>query len=784
MSDSSTTKDPQIERTSELAKDSSHREQVKDQSTETSSLSIHHNIHTRTKTQKVHTDKYFNRELSWVEFNARVLEEACHTSTPVLERLKFLSIFNNNLDEFYMVRVAGLRKMVQEDIKSSSDSPDELPGEIVLRHIRDRVVELMDICYRQLKQEVLPALARDGVDIVSMDFLPADVKETLAKYFYENVQPVLTPLAVDPAHPFPFLTNLSQYLVVLFKEVNYHTSNINPPIGLVEIPSVLPRLIPIQWKPDRKQFVLLEDLVRIHIDKIFLGYEMADAQPIRVTRNLDYMLLENEVVDLLKSVQRELTNREHQEAVRVEVGGKLPRSVMLLLKRELHLSIDEIYEIDSPLQIPGIMALYHLPLPHLKDPPFNPRLPIQMMSTEDIFSLIARDDILLHHPFDSFYPVIEFLQVAAHDPNVLAIKQTLYRSGGDSPIIEALIAAAENGKQVTAVVELKARFDEKNNISWARRLERAGVNVVFGFVGLKTHAKATLVVRKEGGKLSRYVHLGTGNYNSNTAKLYTDISLFSARPELTNDVGQIFNILTGFNIFSGEMRLRRKHLVPNMKSISIAPVTLRAKLLEMIQREVTNKKAGHKAHIVCKVNALTDKELIDALYDASQAGVDIKLIVRGMCCLRPGVKGLSENIKVTSIIDRFLEHSRIYYFDNNGKHEVFMASADMSPRNMDRRVEVCFPLISEDIKEYVVNYILNTYLKDNVKSWTLQSDGSYNRRHAKDSSHDVRAQQKFIELARDYGIKSIPYEMAIRHNTVKEKGARPVAKSKKQQPKD
>lgn len=745
----------------------------------------HLNHHaTKSNVPRIHTDRYFNRELSWLEFNARVLDEACLPSTPLLERLKFLSIFYSNLDEFFMVRVAGLRKMVQEDIKSSSDSPDELAGEVILSQIRVRVVELMETVYKQLHHEVLPGLAKEQVEIVPIQQLSPEQKDTIGQYFRDNVQPVLTPLAVDPAHPFPFLTNASQYLVVMFKEVNYSIPAANPPIGLVEIPSVLPRLIPIVSKGDKKQFVLLEELVKVHIDRIFLGYEMADSQPIRVTRNLDYTLLENEVVDLLKSVQRELTNREHQEAVRVEVGGKLPKSVMAILKRELHVSLEEIYECEAPLQIPGLMALYQLPLPHLKDPAFNPRLPMQMMTNEDMFSMISKEDILLHHPYDSFYPVIEFLQVAAHDPNVLAIKQTLYRSGGDSPIIEALIAAAENGKQVTVVVELKARFDEKNNISWARRLERAGVNVVFGFVGLKTHAKATLVIRKEGQKLGRYVHLGTGNYNSNTAKLYTDLSLFSARLDLVDDVGQVFNILTGFNIFSGEIKLRRKHLRPELKTIAIAPVTLRPKLIELIQREINHKKSGHKAQIIAKVNALTDRELIDALYQASQAGVDVKLIVRGMCCLRPGVKGLSENIKVTSIIDRFLEHSRIYYFENNGKHEVFMASADMSPRNMDRRVEVCFPLASGEVKEQALNHILNTYLKDNVKAWNLLPDGSYTRKHPSPGQPEVRAQQKFIELARDYGIKSIPYEMAIRHNTVKEKGARPLAKTKKAQIKD
>lgn len=736
------------------------------------------------KLTRLHTDRYLNRELSWLEFNARVLDEALNPVVPLLERLKFISIFMGNLDEFYMVRVAGLRKMVQEDIKSSSDSPDELSGEAILEQIRKRVNELTGIAYEALLYEVLPALAAEGIELVSVAQLPAEARGSLSIYFNDNVLPVLTPLAVDPAHPFPFLTNLAQYLVVLFKDVNYNSQLGAPPIGLVEIPSVLPRLIPVSWKADKKQFVLLEDLVKANIGKIFMGYELSEAHPIRVTRNLDYTLLENEVVDLLKSVQRELTNREHQEAVRLELGGKLPKSVMEILKKELHVTSKEIYESPEPLLLPGLMTLYQLPMPQLKDPAFNPRLPMQMMSNEDLFALMSREDILLHHPYDSFYPVVELLQVAAHDPNVLAIKQTLYRSGGDSPIIEALIAAAENGKQVTVVVELKARFDEKNNISWARRLERAGVNVVFGFVGLKTHAKATLVVRREGNKLARYVHLSTGNYNSNTAKLYTDMGLFSAKPELADDVGQLFNILTGFNILSGEVKLRRKHLVPNLKKLLIAPITLRPRILEMIKREIQFKKENGKASIVIKVNAVTDKELIDALYEASQAGVEIHLIVRGMCCLRPGVKGLSENIHVTSIIDRFLEHSRIYFFHAGGKKEVFMASADMSPRNMDRRVEVCFPLESSEVKEHVVNHILSTYMSDNTKSWLLNPDGSYVRRQRGAHEREVRAQQKFIELARDYGIKSIPYEMAIRHNTVKEKGARPVAKAKKAHVKD
>ena len=732
---------------------------------------------------------YFNRELSWLEFNARVLEEAAAHDTPLLEKLKFLAIYSTNLDEFYMVRVAGLKKVVEEDLHTL-DSPDSMSGDEVLIEIRKRVNDLSEIKQKILREEVLPGLRNHGIEIVQMKDLSELERQKLEVYFREQVFPVLTPLAVDPAHPFPFLTNLALYLLVNFRESSTgdEYENDRPAIGLVEIPSVLPRLIPVQPaerlfsgsdQDGRKHFVTLEDLVGEHLATLFLGFEVASVSSIKVTRNLDYTLLENEVVDLLKSVQREVTSREHQEAVRLEIAGDIPGKVLEFIMQELRIKLPDIYYRVQPLNLNGMMALYGLPMPHLKDLPFNPRLPRQMDSPDDMFDLIAEEDLLLHHPFDSFYPVVEFLQFAAHDPNVLAIKMTLYRTGGDSPIIDALILAAENGKQVTAVVELKARFDERNNISWARRLERAGVNVAFGFVGLKTHAKLLLVVRREGSKLVRYVNLSNGNYNSASAKLYTDLSFFTNDDDIGFDVSTIFNLLTGFNIFSVENRLKRKVAVPQFKKLGVAPLTLRSKLLELIGREVAEVKKSGSGLIILKMNSLVDKEIIDALYAASQGGVSVKLIVRGICCLRPGVAGLSDNIQVISIVDRFLEHSRIYYFGNGGKSEVYLSSADCAARNFDRRIEVIFPIKGTEMRTRIFDNLLSNYLADNVKARVLMPDGSYVLRKPGRNEPAIRAQQRLIEMARDRGLKSIPYEKAIRHDAVKERGSRPVAKGRK-----
>lgn len=738
--------------------------------------------------------RYFNRDLSWLAFNARVLAEAEDPTTPLLEKLKFLSIFSSNLDEFFMVRVAGIKKMLEGEFFTDEPS-DEATGGETLAAIRTRVMDLVKRKYECLHQVVLPELRKHDVEIVSMSDLKKSQRAYLEDYFFREVFPVLTPMAVDPAHPFPFLTNLSLYLLVMFKRVTRDTPVDIPPIGLVEIPTVLPRLIPIATLPGqsetrqyetkpgetrqfetKRQYILLEDLVEAHLGSLFIGFDITATSRVRVTRNLDYKLLENEVVDLLKSVQREVTSREHQEAVRLDFCGEIPPAVFQMLLRELHITEADVYEKTAPLMLNGMMGLYQLPLPNLKDPPFNPRLPRQMESREDIFSLVAEEDLLLHHPYDSFYPTIEFLQQAAHDPAVLAIKQTLYRTSGDSPIIDALIAAAENGKQVTAVVELKARFDEKNNITWARRLERAGVNVVFGFVGLKTHCKMILVVRRESGRLVRYVNLSTGNYNSNTAKLYTDLSLFTVADEIGEDISTIFNLLTGFNILTGDGKLRKKLAIPQLKKLALAPTGLRERFLELIGREAIFAKKGVKARIVAKMNALVDREIIDALYAASAAGVEIKLIVRGVCCLRPGVPGLSDGITVISVVDRFLEHSRIFYFEAGGKHEVYLSSADWMSRNMDRRIEVLFPIEDPDYREGIINNLLNLYLLDNVKARVLLPDGRYLKRQPANSTPTVRSQTAFIELARSEGIKSIPYDEAMRHDSTKQKGKRPVAK--------
>lgn len=724
------------------------------------------------------SDLYLNKELSWLEFNARVLEEALSHEVPMLERLKFLSIFASNLDEFFMVRVAGLKKMEQESLRIS-DSPDRMDTATVLTAIRARTQELIDGQYRCLHEQVLPALAGHNVRVVGMDDLTPDQRHTLDAYFEADVSPVLTPLGVDPAHPFPFLSNLSLYLVVVPRG---HTAADleSGGIGFVEIPALLPRLIPVpQTQPGDARFVLLEDLVAANLAGLFLDYPVEATYTVRVTRNLDYTLLESKVVDLLKSIQREMANREHQEVVRIEVDSRMPNTIVDLLKAKLQIGDPDVYRIPRPLYLRGLMALYDLPLEHLKDPPFNPRLPKALAGSDDIFAVIAKHDLLVHHPYESFYAVTEFLNSAAHDPAVLAIKQTLYRSAGDSPIIDALITAAENGKQVTAVVELKARFDEKNNISWARRLERAGVNVVFGFVGLKTHGKATLVVRREKSKLVRYVHVSTGNYNSSTAKLYTDVGLFTADDAIGRDVAVIFNMITGFDQLTGANRIREQAITGRLKKLSLAPLTLRQTIVTQIEAEIAAHAQSGTGFIVAKMNALVDKDLIDAFYRASQAGVRVQLIVRGTCCLRPGVAGVSENIEVISIIDRFLEHSRVFWFHAGGEHKVYISSADFMPRNMDRRIEILIPIEDKDVKARLTGEILRTHLADNMKARVLGVDGKYTRRKPQPGEAQVRSQERFIEIAREGGLPSMPYEIAIRHNPMRKQGQRPIAKKQR-----
>lgn len=725
---------------------------------------------------------YINKELSWLEFNGRVLEEAKFQSTPLLEKLKFLSIFSTNLDEYFMVRVAGLKKMEQEALRIS-DSPDGMETSVVLGRIRQRTIEFTASQAETLNKNVLPALEAENIHILKIDQVDKFNREYLNNYFEADVSPVLTPLGFDPAHPFPFLVNQSLYLIVQPRDLDMSVNESSQhPIGFVEVPSNIPRLIPLPSSTGESggSFVLLEDLIAANLDSLFFGVDIEATYSMRVIRNLDYNLLENKVVDLLKTMQREVVNREHQEVVRLEIDECTPQSVIDTLTANLSITDADVYKMARPLHIPGLMSLYGLPMEHLKDAPFNPRLPKALSGNEDIFSVVSKGDLLVHHPYDSFYAVTEFLNTAAHDPNVVAIKQTLYRSAGDSPIIESLINASENGKQVTAVIELKARFDEKTNISWARRLERAGVNVVFGFVGLKTHGKATLVVRREKNKLVRYLHVSTGNYNSSTAKMYTDVGLFTTNQNIAADVANVFNLITGFDVLTSIERLRQAEIPKRLKTIAISPVNIRVTLVDLINKEIEHHRNGGNGHIRAKMNALVDRDIIDTLYKASQAGIKIELIVRSACCLRPGIPGISENIQVISVVDRFLEHSRIFYFHAGGEEKLFISSADWMPRNMDRRIELLIPIFEPAIKTRLRDEILATTWNDNYKARTLNSDGSYTLRTPEPDGERIHSQKKFIELAREGGIQSMPYEIAIRHKPQSKEGLRPIARRRKE----
>ncbi|MGN0513701.1 MAG: RNA degradosome polyphosphate kinase [Lachnospiraceae bacterium] len=651
---------------------------------------------------------YENRELSWLEFNKRVLSEAKDKTNPLLERLKFLSITASNLDEFFMVRVASLKNMIEAGY-TKKDIAGLKPAE-QLEEINKKAHEFVNLQYSTFNRSLIPLLVQNGVRILDgHEELNSEQKEFVEKYFAEEVYPVLTPMAVDSSRPFPLIRNKTLNIGALIQK---KTEDKELEFATVQVPSVLPRIVELPDKEGRT-IILLEEIIEMNIDKLFLNYNVICAYPYRIMRNSDFEIDEEETEDLLTEIQKQLKKRQWGAALKLETEDKIDKRLLKILKKNLEIKDEEIYYISGPLDLTFLMKIYGLTgFEHLKAEKFIPQRPAGLNDEEDIFTQIKRQDILLHHPYETFEPVLELVKQAANDPQVLAIKMTLYRVSGNSPIISSLAQAAENGKQVTVLVELKARFDEENNIIWAKKLEKAGCHVIYGLVGLKTHSKITLVVRREEEGIVRYVHLGTGNYNDATAKLYTDIGLMTASDAIGEDATAVFNMISGYS----------EPLVWN--KLSLAPIWLRNRFLYLIQRETKYAKEGKKARIIAKMNSLCDRDIIAALYEASCAGVKIDLIVRGICCLIPDIPQVSENITVRSIVGNFLEHSRIYYFENNGRAEIYCSSADWMPRNLDRRIEILFPVEKEELKRELM-HILDTQLEDNVKSHIKQRDGSY-----------------------------------------------------------
>ena len=662
---------------------------------------------------------FFNRELSWFEFNRRVLDEATDDSLPVLERLKFLSIFSTNLDEFFMIRLSGLKEQIAEGVGDLS--ADGMTASQQVQEIYKRLSPMRKRQVSYLHTNIFPALKEAGITIESYAGLNTKEKKLLDKYFHNNLFPILTPQSVDSSHPFPYVSNLSVNLG-LFIEPNRAFTQANlkhlfrqKRFTRIKLPPTVPRLIPISEKNGR--YALLEEVIAANVHELFPHMKTSEAFLFRVTRDADIELREDEAGDLMRTLERELQRRRDRFAVRLEVSAAMPEKMVKLLAVGTGLNDEDIDRIEGFVDIPDLMQLYSLDRPTLKEKPFATVLPASLRKKESIFDVLKRHDVLLHHPYNAFSAVTDFVAEAAEDPNVQAIKICLYRTGKDSPIVASLVRASRMGKQVTALVELKARFDEENNIEWARRLENEGVHVVYGISTLKTHSKVLLVVRREKDKLSRYVHLATGNYNTVTSRIYTDLGLLTADEEIGEDASSLFNFLTGYS-----QQDKYKRLI-------VAPLNLRERLIALVRRELKNKSAGKKARIIIKANSITDVELIKELYRASQGGVEIDLIIRGICALRPGIKGLSENIRVRSIIGRFLEHSRIFYFANGGgeAEEVYIGSADLMHRSFDRRVEVVTPILDPEIKSYLKDTVLAVYLKDVINARILNPDGSYKR---------------------------------------------------------
>jgi polyphosphate kinase len=688
-------------------------------------------------------EHFINRELSWLEFNARVLEEAQESSNPLLERAKFLSIFSSNLDEFFMVRVAGLREQAFGGVAPQDITADGLTPLAQLVRISGRTRQLVDDQYRCLNDSILPELAQNNIHILREKDLDKAQRKTVNEFFRQRAFPVLTPMAIDPSHPSPRFHNRGQYLVALL----HRSSGFGPTdiFAVVQLPTVLPRFIDV-GQPGEYRYLLLEELLAAKLPELFGGYEISHHASFRMTRDMDIDVLEHESDDMLRAIESKLRVRQHSEAVRLEVQAGMSSDLLSMLVNEENLHVrdevdgrvySDVYHVNGMLDLTCMGELIKLAeKDSLKDAPFVPRIPTELRRSDNVFNVLGQRDVLLHHPFDSFDPVVQFIQQAAEDPNVLAIKQTLYRtSGGDSPIVRALIQAAENGKQVTALVELKARFDEANNIIWARQMERAGVHVVYGFMDLKTHCKLAMVVRQEGKKVRRYVHFSTGNYNPTTARLYTDLGLFTADKVFAEDASALFNFLTGYS---------QGH---EWQKLIIAPQDLHRRTVELIDEQAQRARDGKRSSIFAKLNSLVDRETIEALYRASQAGVPIELIIRGICCLKPGLAGISETIQVRSIVDRFLEHSRILVFGEGPKAQVFLSSADWMPRNFDRRVEVMVPIEAEETRQRIFEEIIPVYLRDNTRSRILMSDGKYERLTAWQGGEEYRSQRDLLTSA-------------------------------------
>jgi len=678
---------------------------------------------------------FINRELSWLEFNRRVLEEAQDPSQPLMERVKFLTIFSSNLDEFFEIRVAGIKQQIESE--TSDIGPDGLSPTETFNRIQKTVRELVAAQYALWKNELLPELAKNKIYVREIPELPAKRAAWAHRYFQQEVFPMLTPLAVDASHPFPHLLNRSHNLLVRAK-----TQRRGEPLhAIVQVPRAVSRLIALprgKGADEPWEYIYLASLIKQHIGELFPGLILDGVHAFRVTRNSDLYIDDEEAENLLRTIEQELRRSSRGNAVRLEVEADCPKDFLELLLRFFNLSEADAYKLDGPLSMIHLAPLVaNDAFAKLRDRSFQPARDPALPPHADFFEVLRRQDVLLHHPYDSFDQIVEWIEEAATDPQVLAIKITLYRTSGDSPIVGALIDAANAGKQVTAIVELRARFDEASNIQWARRLEESGAHVIYGVVGLKTHSKALLIVRRDADQLRRYVHLGTGNYHSRTARIYTDFSLLTSEPQLTEEVATVFNTLTGLAGY------------PGLKKLMVAPFDMHSRVIKLIERERDNAQAGKPARIVAKLNALVDQEIIEKLYEASCADVPIDLVVRGICCLRPKIPGLSENIRVISIVGRFLEHSRIFHFENAGQPKVFLSSADWMPRNFYRRIELAFPIENPTLRDQIINEVLPSFLHDRVKARELQPDGTYRRLKPEGSEPRAQAQWHFREVSRE-----------------------------------